>query len=87
LASAVVLIGLATLFVRQRHRSAVSGVETLLGAVGTVMAHDDRAWIRGESWRVRADRPLRQGDRVRVAGREGLLLFVQALDSDKGEPP
>ena len=87
LASAVVLIGLATLFVRQRHRSAVSGVETLLGAVGTVMANDDRAWIRGESWRVRADRPLRQGDRVQVAGREGLLLFVQVLDSNKGEPP
>ena len=87
LASAVVLIGLATLFARQRRRSAVSGVETLLGAVGTVMANDDRAWICGESWRVRADRPLRQGDRVRVAGREGLMLFVQALDSDKGEPP
>ncbi|NMQ18115.1 nodulation protein NfeD [Candidatus Competibacter phosphatis] len=86
LASAVVLIGLATLFTRQRRRPAVSGVETLLGAVGTVMADDDRAWIRGESWRVRADRPLRQGDQVRVAGREGLLLLVQALDSDKGEP-
>ncbi|MCB1826471.1 MAG: nodulation protein NfeD [Candidatus Competibacteraceae bacterium] len=86
LASAVVLIGLATLFVRQRHRPAVSGVKTLLGAVGTVMADDDRAWIRGESWRVRADRPLRQGDRVRVAGREGLTLWVQTLDSDKGEP-
>ena len=86
LASAVVLIGLATLFARQRRRPAVSGVETWLGAVGTVMANDDRAWIHGESWRVRADRPLRQGDRVRVAGREGLMLFVQALDSDKGEP-
>ncbi len=86
LANAVVLIGLATLFARQRRRPAVSGVETLLGAVGTVMADDDRAWIHGESWRVRADRPLRRGDRIRVAGREGLTLWVQTLDSDKGEP-
>ncbi|MDG4555148.1 MAG: nodulation protein NfeD [Candidatus Competibacter sp.] len=86
LASAVVLIGLATLFARQRRRPVVGGAETLLGAVGTVMANDDRAWIRGESWIVRADQPLRQGDRVRVAGREGLILFVQPLDSDKEEP-
>ncbi len=87
LASAVVLIGLATLFARQRRRPVVSGAEQLLGLVGTVMADDpSRAWIHGESWIVRADRPLRQGDRVRVAGREGLTLFVQTLDSDKGEP-
>ncbi len=87
LASAVVLIGLATLFVRQRHRPTVSGAEELLGLVGTVMADDaGRAWVHGESWIVRADRPLRGGDRVQIAGREGLILLVQALDSDKGEP-
>jgi membrane-bound serine protease (ClpP class) len=85
LASAAVLMGLATLLVRQRRRPVVSGAEELLGATGAVMADDaSRAWIHGESWQVRTDRPLRPGERVRVVGRAGLTLFVQPLDSDKG---
>ena len=88
LASAAVLLGLATLMVRQRRRPVVSGAEQMLGATGSVMADDaSRAWIHGESWWVRADRPLRRGERIRVAGRDGLTLFVQPLDSDKGETP
>ncbi|MDS4042709.1 MAG: nodulation protein NfeD [Candidatus Competibacter sp.] len=88
LASVAVLLGLATLMVRQRRRPAVSGAEQMLGATGSVMADDaSRAWIHGESWWVRADRPLRQGERIRVAGRDGLTLLVQPLDSDRGETP
>lgn len=87
LASTVILIGLATLLVRQHRRPVVSGAEEMLGALGTVMAGDpSRARVHGESWRVRANRPLQPGERVRVAGRDGLTLFVQPLDSDKGEP-
>lgn len=88
LASAAILIGLATLMVRHGRRPVVSGGEQLLGAIGTVMADDaSRAWIHGESWRIRADRPLRRGERIRVASRDGLTLFVQPLDFDKGETP
>ena len=87
LASAGLLIGLATLLVRQRRRPVVSGAEALLGATGAVMTGDSsRAWIHGESWQIRADRPLRPGERVQVTGRDGLMLFVQPLDSDTGEP-
>ena len=88
LASAAVLIGLATLLVRQRRRPVVSGAEEMLGATGAVMADDPgRVWIHSESWLARADRPLRPGERVRVVGRAGLTLLVQSLDSDPGEPP
>lgn len=88
LASATVLIGLATLILRQRSRPVVSGAEALLGATGTVLGgNSNRAWIHGESWQIRADRPLRPGERVRVEGRDGLTLFVQPLDYDQGEPP
>ncbi|MFO7641556.1 MAG: nodulation protein NfeD [Candidatus Competibacteraceae bacterium] len=88
LASAVVLISLATLMARQRRQRAIGGAEKLLGAVAAVMPDDaDRIWIHGESWRVRADRPLHPGEPVRVIGRDGLLLFVQPLDSAKGELP
>lgn len=87
LASAGLLIGLATLLVRQRRRSVVSGAEELLGATGAVMANDvSRAWIHSESWQICADRPLHSGQRVRVVGRSGLTLFVQPLDSNTGEP-
>ena len=88
LASAVVLIGLATLMLRQQRRPVVSGAEELLGAVGVVMADDSsRAWIHSESWRIRADWPLQPGEHVRVTGRDGLILFVQPLDSHKGNLP
>ena len=88
LASTGLLIGLATLLARQRRRPVVSGAEQLLGAVGVVMADDPaRIWIHSESWRVRASRPLRPGERVQVTSRDGLTLFVQPLDSDKGGPP
>ena len=88
LASAAVLIGLATLLARQRRRPVVSGAEEMLGATGAIMADDPgRVWIHSESWLARADRPLRPGERVRVAGRAGLTLLVQPLDSDTGEPP
>lgn len=84
LASAAMLIGLTTLLMRQRRRPTVSGAEEMLGATGTVMGDDSsRAWVHGESWRIRADRPLRAGERVRVAGRDGLTLWVQPLDREK----
>jgi membrane-bound serine protease (ClpP class) len=82
LASAVVLIGLATLLLRQRHRPVVSGQEELLGAIG-VVTDEETGWARihSESWRIHAQQALLRGERVRVVGRKGLTLFVQPLDS------
>ena len=82
LASAVVLIGLATLMLRQRQRPIVSGQEQLLGAIG-VVTDEEVGWARihSESWRICAQQPLLRGERVRVVGRKGLTLFVQPLDS------
>jgi len=87
LASLVVLIGLATLMARQRRQRVLGGAEKMLGTVATVMPNDaDRIWIHGESWRVHADRPLHPGQSVRVIGRDGLILFVQPLDSTTEDP-
>ncbi|MDG4552127.1 MAG: nodulation protein NfeD [Candidatus Contendobacter sp.] len=88
LASVVLLIGLATLLIRQRARPVVSGAEELLGATGAVMADDPgRVRVHSESWLARAPRPLRPGEPVRVTGREGLTLLVQPLDFNKEESP
>jgi len=88
LASTVLLIGLATLLIRQRTRPVVSGAEELVGATGAVMADDPgRVWIHSESWLARAPRPLRPGEPIRVTRREGLTLWVQPLDFNKEESP
>lgn len=87
LASATILIGLMVLALRQHRRPVASGAEMLLGATITVVGDDsNRAWVHGESWRIRADRPLRRGERVQVAGRDGLTLLVCPLDCDKEQP-
>jgi membrane-bound serine protease (ClpP class) len=86
LASALVLIGLGTMLLRQRHRPVVSGMEELLGATGVAQEDFDgtgRVWIHSESWQARSDRPLKKGEPVRIMGRDGLVLSVQPVD--KGE--
>ncbi|MCP5424592.1 MAG: nodulation protein NfeD [Gammaproteobacteria bacterium] len=81
LASAVLLVGLGTMLVRQRRRPLVSGDAILADAPGVVLEafENGQGWVRvqGETWRAHSTEPLRPGDSVRVAGRDGLVLFVQ----------
>lgn len=68
--------------IKARKRPVVSGSEELIGATGEILEatpHD--AWMRlhGERWRVRSDSPLQRGQRVRVTGREGLVLQVEPM--------
>lgn len=86
LASATVFIGLSTMFVRQRRRRVVTGKEELVGASGVVVEDfDDKGWVRvhSESWRARAETPLKKNERVRVVDRDGLILHVQPLKGEK----
>lgn len=53
----------------------------LTSAVGKVTAIESRGGYRveilGESWEADSLKPLQQGDRVRVTGRDGLTLRVE----------
>jgi membrane-bound serine protease (ClpP class) len=83
-ASALFLIGVATLALRARKRPVVSGRETLVGSVGEVVeAHGGEAWARvqGETWRVKSRAPMKAGQRVSVVAVEGLELEVRPLDN------
>ena len=82
------LTGLFVFFVsgvalKARRRPVVSGSEELIGSVGEVL--DDggaEAWARvhSEQWRVRSSVPLKRGQRVRVTGRDDLLLTVVPVE-------
>jgi membrane-bound serine protease (ClpP class) len=87
LASALFIISLSTLFVRQRRHAPVSGGEELLGAIGYALEDftgEGRVWVHSESWLAHSTYPVKKDDQIRVISRDGLTLGVQPLDS-KGE--
>jgi membrane-bound serine protease (ClpP class) len=75
--SAAFLFLVLGMLVRNRMRPVVSGREYLLGATGEALediAAEGWARVQGERWRVRADAPLRAGERLRVTAVNGLVL-------------
>jgi membrane-bound serine protease (ClpP class) len=82
--SAVALLGI-TLFLlwRSRHARGVTGDDLMVGQTARMLeTNDAEGWaeIGGERWYVRAAQPLRVGQSVRVTGRVGLQLDVEAID-------
>ena len=66
---------------RARRRPVVSGDVTLLGAAGRVAewaGDTGRVQVQGVYWKARAGAPLAVGEGVRVIGRDGLWLLVEA---------
>ena len=79
-ASALFLILIVGMTVRQRRRPVVTGREHMIGAVAEALEDfDGEGWARvhGESWRVRASAPVRRGDRLQVKAIDGLILTVE----------
>ncbi len=73
------------LALKARTRPVVSGAEELPGSPGEILELTaDGAWARvhGERWSVTSNTPLRTGQRVRVSGREGLVLQVEPEPGD-----
>ncbi|HHM04931.1 MAG TPA: nodulation protein NfeD [Gammaproteobacteria bacterium] len=81
----ILVIGLA---LKARRRPVVSGREELMGAVGEAVeafSGQGRVRLHGELWTARSRAPLRPGQRVRVVGRDGLKLVVEACGDDAGK--
>jgi len=79
-ASAAFLVFVVGMLLRARRRPVVSGREEMIGAAGEALEDfDGEGWARvhGERWRVRAARPVRRGQRLRVAAIDGLVLTVE----------
>jgi len=77
------LLALAML-VGSRRKAVVTGAAPLIGAIGDVTEWskgEGRVRILGEVWRARAPSALRPGERVKVRGRDGLMLLVDRIES------
>ena len=80
-AGASVFMTVFLLMNKARHRPVVSGPEQLLGSLGHVIDWENgtgRIRTQGEVWQATATEALHAGTRVRVAGRDGLVLKVQS---------
>jgi membrane-bound serine protease (ClpP class) len=83
LVGAVGLLVIGRLAYFARRRPIVSGREYLIGAIGVMLDEGDGyVRIQGETWKVRARRALRAGERVRVVGIDGLVLEVEPEEKE-----
>jgi membrane-bound serine protease (ClpP class) len=82
IASAALLVIVLAALLRSRRRPIVTGSEALIGAEGEAVFWDGREGrvrVAGEIWRANSDSPLAAGRRVKVLGRDGLVLRVEAV--------
>jgi membrane-bound serine protease (ClpP class) len=80
LVSAGFFLTVVSLALRARRRRVVSGAEELVGATGEVIEafeHEGRVRLHSEDWNARTQTPLKAGQKVRVVGRDGLVLQVE----------
>jgi membrane-bound serine protease (ClpP class) len=63
-----------------RHAPVRVSPQQIVGMEG-VARGEGQVFVRGELWRARSGESLRPGDRVRVAGLDGLTLDVHRIDS------
>jgi len=79
------VVGMA---VKARQRPVVSGEEELIGSFGIGLEDFDQAGkvrVHSELWDARTNQPVHQGDRIKVIGRDGLLLTVEPLQESAKE--
>jgi membrane-bound serine protease (ClpP class) len=78
--AALFLLALAALL--RRKRPVVTGHEALIGAEGETVSWQNgegRVRVKGEIWLARAAAPLAAGSRVKIVGRDGLVLRVEDI--------
>lgn len=79
-ASAIILFLIMALFVRSHKRQVSTGREGMQGASAQAMeAFDERGWVmvHGERWKATTQRPITNGQKLRVTGVDGLTLKVE----------
>lgn len=58
----------------------VSNLVGMVGETRTKVHHEGSVFARGEMWSARSERPIPAGRKVRITGREGLILEIEPID-------
>jgi membrane-bound serine protease (ClpP class) len=80
--SAALLLFVLAALLRSRKRPVVTGSEALIGAEGETVSWqggEGRVRVKGEIWLARSDTALAAGNRVKIVGRDGLVLRVEDI--------
>lgn len=81
LSTAILIFGIAGAAARAYKQRPVTGAEEMIGIQGEVVEWNGttgRVHVHGETWAARADSPLQVKEKIRVVGRDGLTLVVEA---------
>lgn len=79
LAAAGLTLFLGGAVLRAHRRKVSTGVEGLIGEIGTAEG-TDQIFVHGEVWKAMSAEPLRKGDRVEVTGIDRLTLRVRKVE-------
>ncbi len=77
---ALLIIWLVSFILKLRRRGAVTGNESIVGAIGTAMEDfkgDGKVWLEGESWHARSTVPVSKDDEVVVVSVDGVIIDVE----------
>jgi len=83
--SAVFLFWLVGRYFAIRRRKIETGAEAMLGGIGEAAENfeiEGRIWFAGESWQARCSTPVKKGEKVRIAGQDGLCLIVEKYQKE-----
>jgi membrane-bound serine protease (ClpP class) len=84
---AVIFGGIATLAMRARSRSVVTGQEEMLNSIGEALESfkaEGRVRVHSEDWSARSSVPLKRGQKVKVVAMDGLVLIVEPANPEEG---
>ncbi len=79
---AALIIWMLGFIVKLRRRGAVSGAESIVGGVGTVMEDftgEGRVWLEGEAWHAHSSIPINKDQTVIVRSMDGLIIDVEPV--------
>jgi len=77
---ALLFIWLISYLLKLRRRGAVSGVDSIIGGIGTAMqdfAGEGKVWLEGEAWAARSNTAIEKDQEVVVRAMDGLILEVE----------
>jgi len=77
---AVLIIWLVSFILKLRRRGAVTGNESIVGAIGTAMhdfTGDGKVWFEGEAWHAQSSVPILKDQEVVILSVDGVVIDVE----------